>query len=136
MSRHRQRHVYLAIQAVHEEQGFSVQRLCEVVRIQRSRYYKWVNHKPSPQEQENEQLTQDMPVLHEQVRSIYGYRRHTVQLRRQTGKPINHKRIQRLMKLAGIQSVIRRKKKQYPRSTPQHIAENLLNRKFHAEAPN
>ncbi|GIP52966.1 hypothetical protein J42TS3_20010 [Paenibacillus vini] len=40
------------------------------------------------------------------------------------------------MRLSGIQSVIRRKKKPYKRSTPQHIAENLLNRKFQADAPN
>jgi transposase InsO family protein len=40
------------------------------------------------------------------------------------------------MKLAGIQSVIRRKRKKYARSTPQHIAENLLNREFHADRPN
>ncbi|MCR8983429.1 DDE-type integrase/transposase/recombinase, partial [Brevibacillus laterosporus] len=35
-----------------------------------------------------------------------------------------------------IQAVIRRKKKNYARSTPQHVAENLLNRQFHAKAPN
>ena len=40
------------------------------------------------------------------------------------------------MRLAKIQSVIRRKKKKYIRSTPQHVAENLLNRKFQAEKPN
>lgn len=110
--------------------------LCEVARLERSSYYKWVNHKPSPQEQENEQLLQEMLSLHEKVRGIYGYRRHTVQLSRDTNKPINHKRILRLMRLAGIQSIIRRKKKQYVRSTPQHIAENLLNRNFRADAPN
>jgi transposase InsO family protein len=40
------------------------------------------------------------------------------------------------MKIKGIQSVIRRKKKKYERSTPQQVAENLLNRKFQAEEPN
>lgn len=40
------------------------------------------------------------------------------------------------MKLAGIQSVIRRKRKKYTRSTPQHTAENLLNREFYATGPN
>jgi transposase InsO family protein len=40
------------------------------------------------------------------------------------------------MKIKGIQSVIRRKKKKYPRSTPQHVAENLLNREFQADMPN
>jgi transposase InsO family protein len=110
--------------------------LCEIAGIERSGYYKWVNHKPSTQEQENERLIQEMLELHAQVRGIYGYRRHTVKLRRDTDKPINHKRILRLMRLAGIQSVIRRKKKSYKRSTPQHIAGNLLNRKFHADLPN
>lgn len=128
--------MYETIRAVHEEHGFSVQLLCEVARIQRSSYYKWVNRKTSPQEQENEQLIQEIRVLHEQVQGIYGYRRHTLQLRRHTNKPVNPKRIRRLMQLAGIQSVIRRKKKHYARSTPQHIAENLLGRKFQAEAPN
>lgn len=52
------------------------------------------------------------------------------------GQTINHKRIYRLMKLAGIQSVIRRKKKKYMKSTPEQIAENLLNREFTAEKSN
>jgi len=128
--------VYRAIQAIHDEQGFSVKLLCEVAKTERFSYYKWVNHKPSTQERENEQLLQDMLALHEQVRGIYGYRRHTLQLSRDTNKPINHKRILRLMRLAGIQSVIRRKKKKYKRSTPQHIAENKLNRDFQASTPN
>ncbi len=38
--------------------------------------------------------------------------------------------------MAGIQSVIRRKKTRYRRSKPQHVAENILNREFTAEKPN
>lgn len=40
------------------------------------------------------------------------------------------------MKIFRIQSVIRRKKKPYKRSPPQHVAENVLNREFTAEKPN
>lgn len=40
------------------------------------------------------------------------------------------------MKLQGIQSVTRRKRKKYVGSTPQQVAENVLNRKFEAEMPN
>jgi putative transposase len=40
------------------------------------------------------------------------------------------------MKLAGIQSVIRRKRKKYVKSTPQQVAENHLNREFTAEESN
>lgn len=57
-------------------------------------------------------------------------------LNRTLSKKINPKRVHRLMKLAGIQSVIRRKRKKYKPSTPQHVAENILNRKFTPEKPN
>jgi putative transposase len=40
------------------------------------------------------------------------------------------------MKLAGIQSVIRKKKKKYVRSTPQQVVDNVLNRKFTAKESN
>ncbi|NEW09503.1 transposase [Paenibacillus sp. SYP-B3998] len=104
--------------------------------IPRSSYYKWLSHKPSLHQQENQRLSQIMLLLCERVGGIYGYRRLTLHLRRQTNQPINHKRVNRLMKLAGIQSIIRRKRKKYACSTPQHTAENVLNRKFRAEAPN
>lgn len=88
------------------------------------------------QEQKNQTLTEAMVALYEKVGGIYGYRRLTLHLRRETQQRINHKRIQRLMGLRGIQSVIRRKRKKYGPSTPQHVAENLLKREFSAEKPN
>jgi putative transposase len=113
-----------------------VQLLCEIARIPRSSYYKWLNRKPSSREMENRHLMDVMTSLYEKVSGIYGYRRLTLHMRRQTDKQINHKRVQRLMKIKGIQSVIRRKSKKYKRSTPQQVADNLLNRKFHAKVPN
>ena len=77
-----------------------------------------------------------MIVIYEKVEGIYGYRQLTINLRRQTGQRINYKRIYRLMRVAGIQSVIRRKKKKYVKSTPQQVAENLLNRQFSASQSN
>lgn len=40
------------------------------------------------------------------------------------------------MKVSGIESVIRKRKKRYRRSVALHVAENILNRKFTAEKPN
>ena len=77
-----------------------------------------------------------MKIIHEKVDGIYGYRRMKLNMNRKLGKNFNHKRIYRLMKIAGFQSVIRRKKKRYKRSNPQHVAENILNREFTAEKPN
>lgn len=77
-----------------------------------------------------------MKELHEKVNGIYGYRRMQLNINRKLKQQFNHKRIYRLMKVIGIQSVIRRKKKTYKRSTPQHVSENVLNREFTAEMPN
>jgi len=74
--------------------------------------------------------------IYKKVEGTFGYRQLTLHMCSKLQKLINHKRVQRLMKIQGIQSVIRRKKKKYPRSTPQHVAENILDREFRADAPN
>lgn len=114
----------------------SITLLCEIAEIPRSSYYKWLNRTPSSRQEENEQLTQAMMMLHEKVQGTFGYRQLTLHLKRQTGQRINHKRVYRLMKLAGIQSVIRKKKKKYAKSRPEQVAENLLNREFTADQSN
>lgn len=136
LSRIRNEKVYRAIQTVQQEHHFGVKLLCEIVDIPRSSYYKWLKRKTNTREQENQELIKAMILLNEKVEGIYGYRRLTINLRKQIGKPINHKRVYRLMKLAGIQSVIRRKRKKYIRSTPQQVAENILNREFAAQESN
>jgi putative transposase len=62
-----------------------------------------------------------MKILHEKVDGIYGYRRMNLNINRKFEQNFNHKRIYRLMKIAGIQSVIRRKKKAYKRDPPLNI---------------
>jgi putative transposase len=136
LSQVRHEKIYLAIQAVHEKNHCSISLLCQIAGIPRSSYYKWLKRKVSPREQENQQLIKAMILLYDKVEGIYGYRRLTDNLRRETDQLINHKRVYRLMKLAGIQSVIRRKRKEYVKSTPQQVAENLLNREFTAEESN
>ncbi|WP_354142454.1 IS3 family transposase [Brevibacillus brevis] len=128
--------MYLAIQALQKDASIGVQLLCKIAGIARSSYYKWLNRKPSPREMENEKFTQVMMTIYEKVEHTFGYRQLTLHMRKQTRKTINHKRVELLMKVMGIQSVIRRKKKKYTNATPQQVAENLLNRKFHADAPN
>lgn len=81
-------------------------------------------------------LINEIIKLYEKVDGIYGYRRVKRNLNKKFGKKFNHKRIYRLMKIIGLKSVIRRKKKRYVKSTPQHIAENILNREFKAQSPN
>lgn len=104
--------------------------------ISRSSYYKWLKKEESVLETENKNLLTQIIKIYEEVDGIYGYRRMTLNLTRRLGHNFNHKRIYRLMKFAGLQSVIRRKKKRYIKSTSQHVAENLLNREFTANKSN
>ena len=78
----------------------------------------------------------EMKILHIQMKGIFGYRQMTLHLNRKFNKPLNHKRIYRLMKVAQLRSVIRVKKKRYKRSIPQYVTENILNREFTANKPN
>jgi putative transposase len=126
----------VAIQELHEEEGLSIILLCEIAGISRAAYYKWLKRTPTSRELQNEEIIKEMRALHEKVDGIYGYRRMTLNINRKFGQNFNYKRIYRLMKVEGIQSVIRKKKKSYKRSTPQHVAENVLNREFTAEEPN
>ncbi|MCL7748362.1 IS3 family transposase [Halalkalibacter alkaliphilus] len=127
---------YLAIQELQKEEGLAIYLLCEIAGIARSSYYKWLNRTPSTRESLNKEIIKEMKALHEKVDGIFGYRQMTLQMSRKFNKKLNHKRIYRLMKLSNLQSVIRRKKRQYKRSTPQHVTENVLNRDFKAEKPN
>ncbi|MDP4097390.1 IS3 family transposase [Paenibacillus sp. P96] len=132
----RQESIYLAIRAVRQEESCSIQLLCDIAGIPRSSYYKWLNRKPSSRETDNAKLTQAMLLLYEKVERTFGYRQLTLHLRRQMDSIINAKRVYRLMKLQGIRSVTRRKRKKYVGSTPQQVAENVLNREFEAEMSN
>ena len=104
--------------------------------IPRSSYYKWVKREESVLETENKMLMTEIIKIYDEVDGIYGYRRMMMNLNRRLGQIYNHKRIYRLMRLSGLQSVIRRKRKPYIKSTPQHVAENILNREFNADKLN
>lgn len=60
----------------------------------------------------------------------------TITINREHGVHYNKKRIYRLMQILHLKSVTRIKKKNYIQSTPEITAENVLNRDFHADAPN
>lgn len=104
--------------------------------VPRSSYYKWLKREATVMEIENKMIMTEILKIYKEVDGIYGYRRMTLNLNRRLGQVFNLKRIYRLMRLLGLQSVIRRKRKHYVTSIPQHVAENILNRKFTADKLN
>ncbi len=74
--------------------------------------------------------------IYAEFNGIYGYRRITDELNNQCNTQYNYKRVYRLTRIVGLKAVIRRKRPQYQRSTPEITAENILNRKFTADKLN
>ena len=114
--------------------------LCQLAKVSRAAYYKWLKRQPTAQERENEQLMASIQHLYTQVDGIYGYRRITMTINRQREKAglakVNKKRIYRLMQIGDLQAVIRRRPKKYRKVKPDYVAENVLAREFTAENPN
>jgi len=102
----------------------------------RSSYYKWLSRKETDEEKLNHELSQLIIEYHDEFKGILGYRRMTLWINKRNQSNYNKKRIRRLMKMLGISSVIRRKRKGYIKVRPEVTAENVLNRKFEAENPN
>lgn len=80
--------------------------------------------------------------LKERIRSIYarhqgryGYRRITAAIR-QLGNQVNHKKVQRLMGILGLKSLVRPKRYCSYKGAIGHAAPNVLQRQFHAARPN
>lgn len=84
----------------------SIRRQCELVGLNRASYY----YQPAQESELNLTL---MRLIDEQYTRtpFYGWPRMTAALQRQ-GYPVNHKRVQRLMQLMGLQAI-------YPQAHPQ-----------------
>ena len=110
--------------------------LCKILLIERSSYNKWLNRKETDEEKRNHELSQLIIEYHDEFKGILGYRRMTLWINKRNQSNYNEKRIRRLMKIMGISSVIRRKRKGYIKVRPEVTAENVLNREFKADNPN
>lgn len=115
----------------------SVKDLCEYLGVSRSGYYRYLSRKNKPDK--DEELEEKIRYIYQLRNKTYGYRRIQAELLRLYGLRVNHKKVLRIMQKLGIQAVIRRKRfyqNQYRTPMGVRIAENLLNRHFHADAPN
>ena len=105
--------------------------MCKVFKVSRSGYYSWLNRKPSARQANRQSILQLIREIHKESNSRYGSPKITRELHKR-GIQVSRPRVARLMKIAGIRSVVHRKfkirttdsKHNYP------IAKNLLDRKF------
>ncbi|CAK1254794.1 Transposase InsO and inactivated derivatives (Tra5) [Fructobacillus evanidus] len=84
----------------------------------------------------NEKLMNRIRELFEEHHARYGYRRITLQLKRE-GMIVNHKKVQRLMTIMGLVALHNRKRAKYSsyQGTIGVIKENKIKQSFHSEHP-
>lgn len=80
-------------------------------------------------------IKQEILSIYHENQGRYGYRRITMELHNR-GYQINHKTVQRLMKLLNVKCMVRIKKYRSYKGQVGKIAPNILQRNFKADAPN
>jgi transposase InsO family protein len=133
----RQSHIYLAIKECKEEYGVPVELSCELLGVSRAAYYRWLSGKKCARELENEKIAEIVENIHT-ANPDKGYRRIKDDLAHDHKLNVNEKRVLRICRSLDIKSTIKYRNNGCTRqaANPQHIADNVLNRQFHASAPN
>jgi putative transposase len=110
--------------------------MCQVLEVSSSGYYAWRQRPRSRRAQENDKLVKRIRQIHEDSYGTYGSPRVHAELRAE-GFCCNKKRVERLMRLNGIQAQRKRRRKRTTDSNHAYpIAANLLQQDFQAERPN
>lgn len=112
---------------------FSLNILLKIIKLARSTYYYHLKQLYKPDK--NQDIKIEIQSIYREHKGNYGYRRIHLELRNR-GYSVNHKKVQRLMKVLGLVARIRRKRKYSSyRGEIGKKAENLIQRQFEAAKP-
>jgi hypothetical protein len=115
--------------------GYSVVLMCRVLGLPRSTYYAHCAARPARRVRDRELLVGEIRVLHAGSRGAYGVPRVHAALVR-AGRPVNRKRVERLMREHGIEGVTRRRRRGLTRQEKRAVfAVDLIGRDFTAPRP-
>ena len=115
----------------------SIKLMCRVLEVSRSGYHAWVGRSPSARAVQDARLTARIAVLHTLRRGVYGSPRIWADLVLDDGERLGRKRVERLMRQAGLSGLITRKWKATTIRVPGvRVADDLLDRDFTASGPN
>jgi putative transposase len=115
----------------------SIKTMCRVLGVSRSGFHAWQNRAPSARALEDERLTERIRQIHTDNRRVYGSPRIHAELVLADGERIGRKRVERLMRQAGITGTVRKKRGRTTISVPGvRVCEDLVDRAFLASAPN
>ncbi|WP_197094126.1 IS3 family transposase [Nonomuraea sp. SBT364] len=106
---------------------------CRVLQVSTSGYYEWLGRPEPPRELRNKELSKMIRQIHADSRGSYGSPRVHAELTLGLGEQVNRKRVEQLMRAAGLQGIYRRKGRRS--LVNQATEEDLVQRRFDVEAP-
>jgi putative transposase len=114
----------------------SIKAMCRVLGVSRSGFHAWEYRAPSARALEDERLLERIREIHQANRGVYGSPRIHAELVLGDGERIARKRVERLMRRAGISGLIARKRGRTTIRVPGvRVCEDLVDRAFLAAAP-
>jgi putative transposase len=127
--------VYRLISA--EKARTPVSMSCRLLGVSRSGYYDWERRAPSDRALTDAWLTEKIRQIHADHRKVYGSPRIHADLRLAHDVHVGRKRVERLMRAAGISGLQQRKRVRTTVSVPGvRVADDLVERQFSPDAPN
>jgi len=119
---------------------FKVAKMAEVLRVSESGYHAWVKRQTrgqTPRERAKEELREKIMKIFIESKCIYGSRKIARVLRRKYKIKVNHKRVENIMREAGIKSKVVKKYKATTNSKHNYpVSQDLLARNFESDRPN
>lgn len=117
-----------------------IARMAQVLQVSESGYYKWLRKQtaePTQRELENIRLKEEILTCFKGHYGIFGSRKIHVIINKDREEPVNHKRVERIMR---ENMLFAKTAKRYIQTTDSShsdpVAENLLNRNFTTLSPN
>jgi putative transposase len=115
----------------------SIQMMCRVLGVSRCGFHAWATRPPSQRAVADQHLTEQIVAIHAANRGVYGSPRVHAELRLEHGIRVGRKRVERLMRHAGITGLIPRRRGRTTIRVPGvRVCEDLVDRAFAAAAPN
>ena len=113
-----------------------IKTMCRVLGVSRSGFHAWQRRGPSARRREDERLLERIREIHQANRRVYGSPRIHAELVLGDGERIGRKRVERLMRQAGLSGLVARKRGKTTIRVPGvRVCEDLVDRAFLAAAP-
>jgi putative transposase len=116
-----------------EKTSFPIQFMCRMLGVSRSGYYGWKDRPPSARNRADAALSEKIREIHGRSRQTYGSPRVHAELKA-LGTRCSRKRVERLMREAGLRGCMRGRRRGTTRRGRRAPAGDLVKRNFAATA--